>query len=202
MDIRQKEKQEVLKQVGAGLFFIFCLTLIVVIVFVLGAGKGLTEPKFGMTVLFRKVGGLNAGAPVRVSGVNVGIVADISFLDQEIAGRSVKVQLRLLQKYRGQLQKSYEIAIIPDGLLGEMIMEISTDSRMDIKDLSRPMIGKDPIDGVELAENFGAAAVSLKEASETLGGLTDEMDKIFATTKRLLNRIEEQVIEGELFKVF
>jgi phospholipid/cholesterol/gamma-HCH transport system substrate-binding protein len=202
MEYLEKEKQEALKQMGAGIFFIFCVMLIVVVVFVLGTGKGFAESKFTMTVLFRKVGGLNVGAPVRVSGVNVGTVSDISFLDQEIAGRSVKVQLRLLEKYHKQLRKSHDIEIIPDGLLGEMIMEISTDHRVDIEDLSRPMIGKDPIDGVELAKSFGDAAISLKEASETLGSLTGEMDKIFTTTKRLLNRVEERVIEGNLFKLF
>ena len=68
------DKKDLVKKSIAGLFFILSIGLIVTVVFVIGVGKGLTEPKFHMTVLFKKVGGLATGAPVRLSGVTVGTV--------------------------------------------------------------------------------------------------------------------------------
>ena len=92
------KKKDLIKKFSAGIFFFACVVMIVGVVFVLGLEKGFTEPKFRMTVVFHKVGGLAIGAPVRLSGVTVGTVSDIDFLDEEISDRSVTVGLNLSLK--------------------------------------------------------------------------------------------------------
>lgn len=186
----------------AGIFFIVCISLIVGVVFVIGLERGLTEPRFDMTVFFRKVGGLMEGAPVRVSGVTVGTVGRIDFLPQEIDGRGVRVTLSLYKKYEKQLRKSTRIAVITEGILGEKIIEISTQPDYYRTDLSRPVIGTDPLDVQDLAETFGAAANSLLETSQKINSVTMEIKSISGTTRRLLNRIEQRIIDGDLFKFF
>ena len=178
------------------------IALIVGVVFVIGVERGLTEPKFEMTVLFRKVGGLMPGAPVRVSGVTVGTVANIDFLDQEVEGRGVRVTLNLYQKYERQLRKSVRTSVITEGVLGEKILEISTHPEYDRADLAQPVIGVDPLDVEDLAETFGAAAESLLETSKTIDMITREIGAISLSTRRLLNRIEQRLIDGDLFKLF
>ena len=194
--------KDVIKKFMAGLFFVCCVGLIALFVFVLGVEKGFTEPKFQMTVLFQKVGGLVVGAPVRLSGVTVGTVADMSFLEHEVDGRGVKVTLNLFEKYKPQLVKSASIAIITEGVLGEKVVEITTAPDFVRQDLSAAVIGKDPLDVQNLAETFGETAVNLNEMSKTIDSMIGELQNISATTKRLLNRIEERVIDGSLFKVF
>ena len=196
------KNKDVLRKFSAGLFFILSLVLISGMIFTVGIERGLTEPKVKMTVLFYKVGGLTIGAPVTLSGVNVGTVADIDFLDQEVDGRGVKVTLSLFKRYQKQLHKTIYFAIITEGILGEKIIEITTDPGFYRADLSQPVVGEDPLDVQNLAETFGEAAVALLETSKTLDEITKEMKKISNTTTRVLNRVEQRIIDGSLFKVF
>ena len=196
------ERKEFLKKFFAGLFFIICMGMIIGVVFVIGVEKGYTQPKFGMTALFRKVGGLAIGAPVRVSGVTVGTVEEIKFLDEEIEGRGVQVQMSLYKKYEKQLRKSKRIAVITEGVLGEKVVEVTTDPKTHREDLSKPMVGADPLEVQDLADTFGAAAESLLATSKTIGNVTTQIDSISDKTRRVLNRIELKLIEGSLFKLF
>ena len=196
------EQNDFIKKFIAGLFFILCLGGIAVVVFVIGVEKGLTQPKFTMTVVFTKVGGLMAGAPVRLSGVTVGTVRDIGFLDQELAGRDVEVKLNLYSKYQKQLFKSVKFAIITEGVLGEKFVEITTSPGFRRTDLSRPVIGVDPLDVQNLTETFGDAAGSLLETSRSINEMIREIKDVSGSMKRLMNRLEQRVIEGNLFKVF
>jgi len=190
------------KKLFAGIFFVLSIALLVGVIFVMGVEKGLTEPKFELTVLFNKVGGLTIGAPVRLSGVTVGTVSDIDFLEQEVSGRGVRSTLNLYSKYRRQVHKSIKFAIITEGVLGEKIIEITTDPDFYLDDLTQPFIGQDPLDVQNLAETFGESAVSLLETSKEISGMTQEIQEISVVIRRLLNRIEQRIIEGNLFKFF
>jgi len=196
------EKGEYIKKILAGIFFICSIAIIVIVVFSIGAEKGMTQPKFQMTVLYHEVGGLAVGAPVTLSGVNIGTVADIDFVAPEIEGRGVKVVLNVYKRYEPQLHKSTIFLIKTQGLLGEKIVDIIMDPDFHREDLAQPVFGEDPLDVQNLAATFGDAAIALLETSKTIDTITKEMKKISWTTIRLLNRIEQRIIDGNLFKVF
>jgi len=196
------EQKDMLKKMIAGLFFLLCILLIVGVAFIIGLEKGFTEPKISMTVLFKKVGGLSLGAPVRLSGVNVGTVSDIDFLNEELEGRGVKVVLSLYARYKKQLHKTVNIAIITEGVLGDKIVELSTHPKFNRADLSQIIIGEDPLDVQSLAETFGEAALALLETSKRIDVIIKDLKSISISSKRLLNRIEQRIIEGNLFKLF
>ncbi len=195
-------RRETLRHVIAGFFFFTAVGLTVGVVFVLGVERGLTEPRFPMRVLFHEVGGLAVGAPVRLSGVTVGTVSSIDILDKEFLGRGVEVRLSLFKRYERPLRKSRRIAIITEGVLGEKIVEITTDPDYRVVDFDQPVVGVDPLDVQGLAETFGEAAEALLETSQAVDGLTKDVEDIARGVRRLLHRVEQRIIEGTLFKVF
>ncbi len=222
------EKNTFTKNFLSGIFFLGGTVLILVIVFMIGKDKGFIQPKFQVEVLFKDVGGLIEGAPVQLAGVNVGTVSDISFLNKKVEGRRVKVEVSIFTRYRGQLSQDVRFTIRSEGVLGEKLVEIHSDEGETQVDLSQPVLGQDPLNVRDLAQVFSNAAesftntsndfskvdvVKLSEVlSETaqalvtttkgLNVILSEMHYISIKSKRLLDRLEQKIIDGNLFKVF
>ena len=222
------DKKEFVKQFLAGMFFFVGIFLILVFIFFLGRDKGLAQAKFQVVVLYQNVGGLMEGAPVRLAGVNVGSVDNIDFLEQEVDSRRVKVTLNIFTRYKKQLEKNLKFAVKTEGILGEKLVEIDVLGETTKIDLTRPIIGEDPLDVQDLAEVFGEAAESftrtadqlnkidvlaltqvmgetsqaLLTTSEGINDIMTELEEITLKSKRILDRVEQRIIEGNLFKVF
>ena len=222
------EKKEFMVKFFAGMFFLVGMILIIMVIYTIGKNKGFTQPKFRVEVLFRDVGGLIEGAPVQLAGVNVGTVFDISFLEKEFQGRRVKVRLSIFEKYKRQLKQNVRFIIKTEGILGEKLVEIDVREGGQVADLSRPIIGEDPLNVQDIAEVFSDAAeaftktaegfnrVDMQELSEVLAetaqslsvtskginAILTEMYYISVKSKRLLDRLEQRIIDGNLFKVF
>jgi phospholipid/cholesterol/gamma-HCH transport system substrate-binding protein len=139
------------RKIAAGLFFVAGLVLIAVSIFFIGMERGLTQPKFQVIALFNEVGGLVEGAPIRISGVNVGMVGSVDFLDEPIEGRSLKVTMNIFKKYQFQFRKCSRLSIKTEGVLGQKLVEISEDHSRKFFDVTRPIIGEDPLDVEDMA---------------------------------------------------
>ena len=190
------------KKIAAGLFFIVFVALIAVSIFIIGIDKGLTEPKFQVIVLFNQVGGLVEGAPIRISGVNVGVVGSVDFLSEPINKRSLKVRLNIFKKYEFEFGKCSKISIRTEGVLGQKLIEISEDHSLKVFDPSAPIIGEDPLDVEDMAAVITSTAVSLQSTSQSVREVLHEWKYISIKAKKLFNRVDEKLLEGNLFKVF
>ncbi len=196
------DNRTVLPRVLAGLFFIIGIGLIVTCVFLIGLDRGLTQPKFETIVLFNEVGGLVQGAPIRLSGVNVGIVGPVDFLTDPIEGRSLKVELQIFKKYEWQFRKCSRVSIKTEGVLGQKLVEVSQDADKPVFDTTKPIIGEDPLDVEDMAGVITRTALGLQNTTENLDDVLVEWKYISHKTRRLINRVEEKITEGSLFKLF
>ncbi len=196
------DRGEFIKKFLAGLFFVCGIALLVVVVFVIGLERGFSEPKFQVTVLFKEVGGLGQGAPIRISGVTVGAIGSIAFLGEEIEGRSVKVVLNIYKKHEPQFKKCSRVGIRTEGVLGEKFIEIGVDPDYKEFDLSEPILGQDILDVEDIAKVMTETAVSLQNTTGNANKLLEDLQVLSQRTRRILNRAEEKLIEGNLFKVF
>ncbi len=216
------------KKIFAGLFFIVGMLLTVAVILTLGKDKGFTQEKFQVTIVYKDVGGLLEGAPVRLSGVTVGNVAHIGFLDEEVGGRRVYVKINIFEEFRKQLNHNAKFAIKTQGVLGEKLIEIEILDAGEKIDLTKSLIGEESFDVTDLAVVFARAAESftqttqelrrvdikelagvLEEAAKSLAmtsrglaAILEEAQYITAKSKRLLDRVEQKLIDGTLFKVF
>ncbi len=191
-----------LKKLAAGLFFIVGLSLIAVSVFFIGLDRGLTEPKFQVIALFNQVGGLAEGSPIRISGVDVGVVGAVDFLNRPIEGRSLKVRMDIFKKYEFEFRKCSKVSIRTEGVLGQKLIEISEDHSLKVFDPTAAIIGEDPLDVEDMAAVITTTAISLQATSQGLQDVLHEWKYISIKTKKLLNRIDEKLVEGSLLKVF
>ena len=191
-----------LKKLAAGLFFIVGLGLIAVSVFFIGLDRGLTEPKFQVIALFHQVGGLVEGSPIRISGVDVGVVGAVDFLNQPIEGRSLKVRMDIFKKYEFEFRKCSKVSIRTEGVLGQKLIEISEDHSLKVFDPAAVIIGEDPLDVEDMAAVITSTAVSLQATSQGFQDVLQGWKDASHKTKELLNRINEKLLEGNLFKVF
>ncbi|MDE1920181.1 MAG: MCE family protein [Candidatus Omnitrophica bacterium] len=191
-----------IKKITAGLFFIAGLALIAVSIFVIGIDRGLTEPKFQVIALFNQVGGLVEGSPIRISGVDVGVVGAVDFLRQPIEGRSLKVTMDIYKKYEFEFLKCSRVSIRTEGVLGQKLIEISEDHALKPFDPTAPIIGEDPLDVEDMAAVITRTAISLQGTSQGVQDVLHDWKDVSYKTKELLNRINERLLEGNLFKVF
>jgi phospholipid/cholesterol/gamma-HCH transport system substrate-binding protein len=190
------------KKLAAGLFFIIGLGMIAVSVFFIGLGRGLTEPKFQIVALFNQVGGLVEGSPIRISGVDVGVVGAVDFLNQPIEGRSLKVRMDIYKKYEFEFRKCSKVSIRTEGVLGQKLIEISEDHSIRVFDPVGPIIGEDPLDVEDMAAVITSTAISLQATSKGIQDVLHDWKDVSYKTKELLNRVNEKLLEGSLFKVF
>ncbi len=184
------------------LFVVFGVALLSAVIWGIGTNKGFIQPKFYVNVLFKRVDGLSMGAPIRLSGVNVGTVGKIDLLDTNIDGRGVQVTLNVFKRYTRQLEKATRISIKTEGVLGQKLLEISSDEIGPYVDLAHPIFGEDPIDVQDLVVVFSEAANAFTETTRTMKTVVDEIQTVSDASRRLINRIEQKVIDGNLFKVF
>jgi phospholipid/cholesterol/gamma-HCH transport system substrate-binding protein len=191
-----------LKKLAAGLFFIIGLLLIAISVFFIGLDRGLTEPKFQVVALFNQVGGLVNGSPIRISGVDVGIVGAVEFLKEPIEGRSLKVRMDIYKKYEFEFRKCSKVSIRTEGVLGQKLIEISEDHSLKPFDPAAVIIGEDPLDVEDMAAVITSTAVSLQATSQGIQDVLHSWKDVSYKTKDLLNRVNERLLEGSLLKVF
>ena len=183
------DKKDFVRKFVAGLFFIFTILILTWVVLTIGSERGLTQAKFQMTVLYRTIGGLTIGAPVTLSGVNVGTVEDLDFVEPAVDGRTVKVTLNLYKRYQNQLYHSVGFVIKTEGVLGEKIIDIVTDPMYHREDLAQPIIGEDPLDVQDLAKTFGDAAQAFSESSANINTMMKDLKKILPNKKNSMGSI-------------
>jgi phospholipid/cholesterol/gamma-HCH transport system substrate-binding protein len=96
-------------------------------VFLLGRSKHVFEQRVKLHATFADVNGLVQGAPVRVSGVNVGTVAHIMFVKADPRPQ-IRVELQVSQSALGLVRTDSVARISGQGLLGDKIVEITAGS--------------------------------------------------------------------------
>jgi hypothetical protein len=195
-------KDDVMKQFWAGIFFLLGTLLVAGVIFFIGFNKGFAQPKTVIEVLFDRVSGLAEGAPVRLSGVTVGLVESIGFLDEEILGRGIIVKLGVYKKFEGQVRLSTRVAIQTEGVLGSKYVEIGRRPFEKELDIDRPVMGDPMLDVYDIAEVLKDTAKGFNQTTEDISSIMVELKNISRKSKRILDRLEKRIIDGTLIKVF
>jgi phospholipid/cholesterol/gamma-HCH transport system substrate-binding protein len=112
-------------QLRVGLVVIFASITLAVLIFLMTGPTGLFTKKISVVAYLDNAGGLRVGAPVRLEGVDIGNVTDITVIPSH--GKTpVQVTLKVSMKYAGGLRKDSTVTLSTAGVLGETFVDIDS----------------------------------------------------------------------------
>ncbi len=113
-----------IQEIKVGLFIFAGIALAFIFVFSIGGEKHLFEDQYTLYVDFKDVGGLRAGAPVRLAGVDVGTVEMVSF-SSELKSKLIRVELKIKTDVKDRIRKNSIASIKTKGVLGDKYISIT-----------------------------------------------------------------------------
>ncbi len=150
-----------------GLFVLIALVGLVLFIFSISDSSVLQQGKT-VHVIFEFTNGLKKNAPVRIAGVEEGIVSDVRLFFNR-ADSKTKAEVFLRIKNDIQLPQDSTVTVNQLGLLGEQYVEIipGVSTQDFIKD-GDTMMGKDPIAQSAISERIWKVA---EKVESTVGGV-------------------------------
>ncbi|HWR82582.1 MAG TPA: MlaD family protein [Candidatus Deferrimicrobium sp.] len=133
-----------------------------------GGGTSVFERKGRIVCFFRNVNGLVSGSPVWMSGVEVGNVRSVEFVNLDTL-RQVKVICRIKKEVWPMLTDNTEVMVGTIGLVGDKYVEIIPGTR------GRPVLNDM---GVLITRDAGDASAMFKEGEQTLSEVRSVVDNL------------------------
>ncbi|HOK79685.1 MAG TPA: MlaD family protein [bacterium] len=170
--------------------FIF-LGLIIFFVFVFSQGKILRGRGYELKVAFNYVGGLDPGAPVRVSGYRVGEVRNIDLVMEQDRPKII-VTVRIKPEIR--LGRHSRFMVRNYGIIGEKYMEIISTGLKDtpLIEPGETLLGEDPLPlerllsvGEDILKNLNSLLVSLNNITRD-EKLKEQLHQVVKGTNEVL----------------
>jgi phospholipid/cholesterol/gamma-HCH transport system substrate-binding protein len=154
-------------KVRLGLFIIGGLAIFVIAIFLIGKQQNLFDPVFQVSATFKNISGLRVGSNIRYSGIDVGIIDNISFVNDS----TVKVSMLIKRSAQKFIKADCEAGIGSSGIIGDRILIITQGSaeagviveNQEIKSVE-PVETDDIIKSLQFtAENVSVIASELAE---------------------------------------
>lgn len=178
----KKDRHEML----VGLFVISGLILLTLSIFFV-SGVYFFRTGYTVDVVYQYVSILDKGAPVRMAGVRVGEVSQVSLKFDESAGKS-QVFVKLFIEKGVEIRENYLFYIRGTHILSEPHIEISPQpGSAELINPGVTVIGVDPTPVEDLIQRANHIAVNIDKFFATLGEAVDDSENKEAVRNILLN---------------
>jgi len=173
-------------ELKVGLFVIASLIGLVIFIFRVSDTTGLEKGK-SIRAVFGFANGVKKSAPVRIAGVDEGIVKDIQlFFDQK--DRKTKVAVELWVKEETKIPVDSKIVVNQLGMMGEKYIEIfpGTDTKNFYR-AGQTVIGQDPIAQSQLSERMMEVSNKLESAVSGVNRIISDEQNVESIRDALKN---------------
>jgi len=169
-----------------GIFIFLGSALLVIAIFVLGNKEALFKSTFTVKTYFQKVEGLRNGAPVRLSGVDVGAVKSINIVGKKAT--SIEVSMRLLSDVQKFIRKDTEAGIETEGLVGYKFISLHIkDSDAEHVTDGGTILAKEPVSFADVIEETQGIMSYTKDMTKNLSEIVAKINAGEGTLGKILN---------------
>ena len=160
--------------VRLGIFIVLGLVILVGFVYYIGANQNLFGSTTRLKTVFKNISGLQSGANVRFSGINVGTVDNIQILTDSTVGIEFIVESSA-SKY---IKQDGMVSIASDGIMGDKVVNVTSGSagKKRVKD-------GDLLKSVEPLE-FDAIIAKAEQMASGLNTITENVADITSSIKQ------------------
>jgi phospholipid/cholesterol/gamma-HCH transport system substrate-binding protein len=191
------QKQLKWSQLRVGLTVIFASLILALLLFLMSGTGGYFSHRITLVSFFDNASGLRVGAPVRLSGVDIGNVAAIRVVpDREKQLTPVEIIMKVSTKYGFNLRRDSVTSLDTAGVLGETYLDID----------SSQAIGAPAKDGdtlpTQVHPDFNEVVRSSQSTLQNMDALLKRADRILAFAESGKGSIGKLIYDPTLYNRF
>jgi phospholipid/cholesterol/gamma-HCH transport system substrate-binding protein len=191
------QKQLKWSQLRVGITVIAASLTLGFLLFLMSGTSGWFTPRITLKSYFDNASGLRKGAPVRLSGVDIGNVIDIKIVpDKDKHLTPVEVTMKLSTKYNYALHRDSVTSLDTAGVLGETYLDID----------SAQAVGPPARDGdtlpTEVHPDFNQVVRASQSTLENMDALLKRADRILAFAESGKGSLGKLIYDPTLYNRF
>ena len=169
-----------------GIFVFIGTVLIILSILLIGNKDALFVSSINVKAYFSEVEGLKSGAPVRLSGYDIGSVSDIS-LAPDTSGQVI-VSMRVESSVQHFVRLDSEATIETEGLVGKKIISITPGStKFEIVQDGGVIKSTDPVNIAEIIEETRGVISNLRVMTKDFSEITTKVNEGTGTVGKIFN---------------
>lgn len=169
-------------KVRLGIFVFVGIVLFFLAIFLIGKQKNLFDPVFRISANFRNVGGLQVGNVVRFSGINIGTVDNIMFVNDT----TVRVDMLIKQDVKRFIKEDCRAGIGSEGIIGDKVVVLSQGNSRGVVKENQLIASSEPTDMDAIMQSLSVTADNAAIASEEVAEILLKINRGDGTLGRLI----------------
>lgn len=166
-----------------GIFIAVGLAIFIIIIFFIGRQQNLFNPVFKVTTNFQNVSGLLVGNNIRYSGINVGIVDNITIINDS----TVQVDLLIRRNVQQFIKADSQAGIGSEGIIGDRVLIITqgSNSAPTVQD-GQHISSKEPLETDIIMASLYTSAVNAETVTYQLSQIMTNLNSGEGAIGRLI----------------
>jgi phospholipid/cholesterol/gamma-HCH transport system substrate-binding protein len=169
-----------------GIFIFIGTILLIISIFLLGNKEKLFSSTIEIKAYFNQIEGLKNGAPVRLSGYDVGSISSIALTSD--TGAMVEVRMRIDNNLKHFIRLDSQASVETEGLVGKKIVTITPGSP-SVAEISEGGIirSKSPVNIGRIIEQTEAVMSYMKDLTKNFSEIFTKVNKGEGSIGKLVN---------------
>jgi phospholipid/cholesterol/gamma-HCH transport system substrate-binding protein len=161
-------KKNITNKIKLGMFISLGIAVFIIAIYFIGERQQLFRSTFRLSGVFKDVAGLQAGNNVRLSGINVGTIENISL----VSDTSVKVDIIIDESTRKFIKKDAVATIGSEGLMGNKVLIINPGTG------GKKVIENNDVIQTSQPIDMDNILMSLKTTIDNTSNITNDLSKV------------------------